>query len=128
MSAHLRLRLDIAYNGANFHGWAAQPGLRTVQGELEAALNTLLARSASNPVQLTVAGRTDAGVHARGQVAHFDITEPELVRLCGAKSDSDFARASRINGVLKRQQASDVLVRGLRTVTADFDALAAVRV
>jgi len=59
------VRLDIEYDGASFKGWAAQPGLRTVQGELEAALATVL----REPVKLTVAGRTDTGVHALGQVA-----------------------------------------------------------
>jgi tRNA pseudouridine38-40 synthase len=60
-------RLDIEYDGSGFSGWAAQPGLRTVQAELEVALETIL----REPVALTVAGRTDAGVHARGQVASF---------------------------------------------------------
>lgn len=60
-------RLDIEYDGAGFSGWAKQPGLRTVQGELEATLGTVL----REPVELTVAGRTDAGVHAWGQVASF---------------------------------------------------------
>jgi tRNA pseudouridine38-40 synthase len=59
------LRLDLEYDGAGFSGWAAQPGLRTVEGELRRALETLL----RGPVELTVAGRTDAGVHASGQVA-----------------------------------------------------------
>ncbi len=58
------VRLDIEYDGSGFRGWAKQPGLRTVQGELEAALTTVL----REPVELTVAGRTDTGVHARGQV------------------------------------------------------------
>jgi tRNA pseudouridine38-40 synthase len=62
------LRLDIAYHGAAFAGWAEQPGVRTVQGELEAALGRVL----GTPTQLTVAGRTDAGVHAWAQVASFD--------------------------------------------------------
>jgi tRNA pseudouridine38-40 synthase len=61
-------RLDIEYDGSRFSGWAKQPGLRTVQAELEAALATVL----REPVELTAAGRTDAGVHARGQVASFD--------------------------------------------------------
>ncbi len=60
-------RLDIAYYGAGFRGWAAQPGLRTVQGDLEAAMAALL----HSEVSLSVAGRTDAGVHAWGQVASF---------------------------------------------------------
>src|SRR4051812_37488658 len=61
------IRLTIAYDGTPFAGWAAQPGVRTVQGELEAAL----ARILGEPIALTVAGRTDAGVHAWGQVASF---------------------------------------------------------
>ena len=60
-------RLDIAYDGSGFRGWARQPGQRTVQGELERALAVALRRE----VRLTVAGRTDAGVHALGQVATF---------------------------------------------------------
>ena len=62
------IRLDIEYDGSGFRGWARQPGLRTVQGELEAALAVVLRQ----PVALTVAGRTDTGVHALGQVASFE--------------------------------------------------------
>jgi tRNA pseudouridine38-40 synthase len=62
-------RLTIAYEGTGFAGWAAQPGLRTIQGELEAALERIL----GEPVSLSVAGRTDAGVHAWGQVASFEL-------------------------------------------------------
>jgi tRNA pseudouridine38-40 synthase len=68
-SGVVRLRLGIAYDGTALHGWARQPGQRTVQEDLEAALATVLRR----PVPLTVAGRTDAGVHATGQVAHCDV-------------------------------------------------------
>jgi tRNA pseudouridine38-40 synthase len=60
-------RLEIEYDGSGFRGWSAQPGQRTVQGELESALGTILRQ----PVSLSVAGRTDAGVHAWGQVASF---------------------------------------------------------
>ena len=66
--SNVTTRLDIAYDGGGFRGWAAQPGLRTVQGEIEAALGTILGEQPS----LTVAGRTDAGVHAWGQVASFE--------------------------------------------------------
>ena len=68
----VRLRLDLAYDGTDFHGWAKQKGgLRTVQGVLEEKL-AMIART---EVPLTVAGRTDAGVHATGQVAHCDIAK-----------------------------------------------------
>ena len=78
------VRLDIEYDGGGFKGWAKQPGLRTVQGELEAALATVL----REPVELTVAGRTDTGVHALGQVASF---------VTAAEVPGDLAR--RLNGV-----------------------------
>jgi tRNA pseudouridine38-40 synthase len=84
-------RLDIAYDGAPFAGWAAQPGLRTVQAEIEAALTKLL----SAPASLTVAGRTDAGVHAWGQVASFeaetDRSTDELRRALNALTPGEIA-------------------------------------
>ena len=67
----VRLRLDLAYDGSGFSGWARQPGRRTVQETVEVALGQLLRLPA--PPALTVAGRTDAGVHARGQAAHADV-------------------------------------------------------
>ena len=67
----LRLRIDFAYDGTDFNGWARKPGLRTVQGEMESALSNLT----RSEVELTVAGRTDAGVHATAQVAHVDLSE-----------------------------------------------------
>ncbi|NUK08247.1 tRNA pseudouridine(38-40) synthase TruA [Streptomyces lunaelactis] len=71
---HVRVRLDLSYDGKDFSGWAKQPsGRRTVQGEIEDALRTVTRSSAT--YELTVAGRTDAGVHARGQVAHVDLPQ-----------------------------------------------------
>ena len=64
-----RFRLDVAYDGTDFSGWAAQPDRRTVAGVLTKALSRVVRR----PVALTVAGRTDAGVHATGQVASADL-------------------------------------------------------
>jgi tRNA pseudouridine38-40 synthase len=82
--------MNLAYHGAQFAGWAAQPGMRTVQGELEAALERLL----GVPTPLTVAGRTDAGVHAWGQVASFGVDgEPpqELARALNSMTGPDLA-------------------------------------
>ena len=70
-SGFLRFRIDFAYDGTNFSGWARQPGLRTVQSDIESALTDLTRQN----IELTVAGRTDAGVHATAQVAHFDLPE-----------------------------------------------------
>ncbi|OJV24019.1 MAG: tRNA pseudouridine(38-40) synthase TruA [Actinobacteria bacterium 69-20] len=73
----MRLRLDLSYDGTDFSGWAVQPGRRTVAGVLGEALATLFRR----PVPLVVAGRTDAGVHATGQVAHIDVDPDGLAAL-----------------------------------------------
>ena len=100
----VRIRLDLAYDGTDFHGWAAQPGLRTVQGELSEALATVL-RVPS--VAVVCAGRTDAGVHARGQVVHADIEDDALEGL-----------VRRLNGRLP----ADVRVRQVVEAPAGFDA------
>jgi tRNA pseudouridine38-40 synthase len=96
-------RLDIEYDGSGFSGWAAQPGLRTVQGELEVALETVLRER----VELTVAGRTDAGVHAWGQVASF---------MTAAEVPGDLAR--RLNGLTP----DDVAITAAGPAAAGFDA------
>jgi len=71
-AATTRIRLDLSYDGTEFAGWARQrSGVRTVQGTVEEALTAVL--RLAEPAQLTVAGRTDAGVHASGQVAHVDL-------------------------------------------------------
>jgi tRNA pseudouridine38-40 synthase len=115
MSA-VRLRLDLAYDGTAFHGWAAQPGLRTVQGDLERALATVLRVHA---VPVTCAGRTDTGVHARGQVVHLDV-EPELLASTAGRADHAPAESllRRLNGVLD----ADVRVHRAREVPEAFDA------
>lgn len=95
----LRVRLDLAYDGGPFSGWAVQPGRRTVQGTLEEALALLIRR----PIRVTVAGRTDAGVHARGQVVHVDFTEAEWLGLNrGVELDPAVALLRRLRGALSR--------------------------
>ena len=96
----MRIRLDIAYDGTHFRGWAKQPGLRTVQGTLEAALGRIV----GSDVQFVVAGRTDAGVHASGQVAHVDLDDAQWSRIEArhgrAAHDPAGSIAGRMRGVL----------------------------
>ncbi len=99
-------RLDIAYDGSRFKGWAAQPGLRTIQGELEGAI----ARVLGAPAHLTVAGRTDAGVHARAQVASLPTEAPvpeSFERAINALTGPDLAieRVSEAPGFDARRDA-----------------------
>jgi tRNA pseudouridine38-40 synthase len=70
-SGFLRLRIDLAYDGTNFSGWGKQPDRRTVQEEVEKALTT----ATQSKIETIVAGRTDAGVHATGQVIHVDVPD-----------------------------------------------------
>ena len=105
------VKLVLEYDGTNFSGWAAQPGLRTVDGELSGAVTTVLGITAD----MSVAGRTDAGVHAWGQVASFEFPEtsdPDTV----AHSHESLARS--LNGVLP----PDVAVLEARIVAGGFDA------
>jgi tRNA pseudouridine38-40 synthase len=112
----VRLRLDLSYDGTGFHGWAVQPGLRTVQGELEAALARILRVPA---VPVTCAGRTDTGVHARGQVVHLDVGEEPLVAAAGRSAAPPVeALVRRLNGVL----GADVRVRAGTEAPPGFDA------
>jgi tRNA pseudouridine38-40 synthase len=119
------VRLDIRYDGTEFSGWARQPGLRTVQGELESALATVF-RRAGDPPKLTVAGRTDVGVHATGQVAHLDLTGAQLRILerpdRGGRPGpaGPVALARRLNGIAGLE--SDVRVASSGFAPAGFDA------
>ena len=103
----MRLRLDVAYEGTGFAGWAGQPGQRTVQGVLENALHVLF----RHPVRLTVAGRTDAGVHATGQVAHADVGADAWAACAGTA-------LARLAGLLP----ADVRVRAVIAADPGFDA------
>ncbi len=117
MGETVRIRLDLAYDGTDFSGWAAQPGLRTVEGEVSRALTTML--RAAEPVRLTVAGRTDAGVHARGQVAHADVDQDAWLALPG-RSDrtAEVAARTRLTGILP----AEIAVRSVSRAAAGFDA------
>lgn len=101
-----RWRLDLAYDGTAFHGWADQPGLRTVAGELQLWLGRIL-RFDPAP-QLVVAGRTDAGVHAAAQVAHVDL-------------DDDIDLGAQLDR-LRRLLPDDVVVRAITRTPDGFDA------
>lgn len=113
----MRLRLDFAYDGTDFAGWAPQPGRRTVYGDLSAALTTVLRQS--HPVRLTVAGRTDAGVHAMAQVAHVDVPEAALATMPGRSDRApEAALATRLRGILKH----DLVVFAVARAPVGFDA------
>lgn len=117
----IRYRLDLAYEGTAFAGWARQPNLRTAQGVLEDALATVLRRS--EPVPVVVAGRTDSGVHATGQVVHVDLTEAEhaaLLKKSPRDTQDEHPLARRLNGVLGAE--SDLVIHRAQLAPAGFDA------
>ena len=105
--AHVRVRLDVAYDGTDFSGWAVQPGRRTVAGVLRAGLVRVLGEVEG----LAVAGRTDAGVHATGQVCHLDVAAPAWAERGGSL-------VRRLAGLLP----ADVRVLSATEVPRDFDA------
>ncbi len=105
----VRVRIGLAYDGTGFSGWAAQPGRRTVEGVLSEAFGHVL--RLPEAVRLTVAGRTDAGVHARGQVAHADVPS-EAWETHGGTALRRLARAL----------PPDLRVRSVEPAAAGFDA------
>lgn len=105
----LRLRIDLRYDGSQFRGWARQPGQRTVQQVVEDALSEVL--GTAERASITVAGRTDAGVHARGQVAHADVPASNWAKA----SESALPR-------LDRRLPPDVMVSSIGPAPTGFDA------
>jgi tRNA pseudouridine38-40 synthase len=124
----VRLRLDIAYDGTEFAGWAVQAGQRTVAGVLDDALSTVF----RVPVQLRAAGRTDAGVHATGQVAHVDVpidavgyAYPRYMRKGDAGPDAAAGAAPEFLPLVRRLARflpADVRVLDIARAAAGFDA------
>lgn len=118
----MRLRLDLAYDGGDFYGWAKQPTLRTVQGVLEDALHKVLRVNkddASEPLRLSVAGRTDTGVHASYQVCHLDVSEFVLQNCVGHTNLTPVkALEYRLCGVLPK----DISIHSVSIAPSGFDA------
>jgi tRNA pseudouridine38-40 synthase len=122
----VRLRLGIAYDGSDFSGWSRQPGLRTVQGVIEEALAVLFRRTGVAP-RLIVAGRTDAGVHALGQVAHLDVPAEALAAVTRPRrghaadgSAMEAVLARRLTGIIGAD--ADVVVTDVERAPEGFDA------
>ena len=108
-AASVRIKIDLSYDGTEFSGWAAQPARRTVEGVLTETLGRVL-RLGEAP-RLTVAGRTDTGVHARGQVAHADLP-----------ADAWEAMADAVPRRLARALPPDIRVRRITRAPDGFDA------
>lgn len=111
----MRIRIDLAYDGSGFKGWGIQPALRTVQGEMERALTQIL----RGEIRVTVAGRTDAGVHASHQVCHIDVPR-SCWEVMPGRSDRTPGQAfvQRMAAVLP----PDIAVHRATEVSTDFDA------
>lgn len=118
----VRLRIDLAYDGTGFYGWAKQPDMRTVQGEIERVLHTVLRvpdDDRTEPLRLTVAGRTDTGVHASHQVCHLDVNEETLQRCVG---HMDVPAHIALERRLQRMLPTDIAIHAVRNAPDGFDA------
>ncbi len=112
----------MAYDGGAFYGWAVQPDIRTVQGEVESALRRILrvaADDADEPLRLVVAGRTDTGVHASHQVCHIDISEDVLQRAVGHMK---VAAVTALEHRLQRLLPGDIAIHRISVAPEGFDA------
>jgi len=107
-----RYRIDLAYEGSDFAGWAKQPGLRTVQGDFLSTLELIFGKS-EDDFGLRVAGRTDAGVHAEAQVIHIDLLPEQLKRL-GRSTNT----VAKLNSLLPK----DIRVKAFALAPNGFDA------
>jgi tRNA pseudouridine38-40 synthase len=108
----VRFRVDLAYDGTDFAGWAKQPGLRTVEGDLVKMFEKIFGKSKTD-FDMRVAGRTDSGVHAKHQVCHLDIPEKRLSRI-----GRDPLNAFRLNTLI----SEDLIILDIHPITSDFDA------
>ena len=118
----MRLRIDLGYDGGGFYGWALQPDVRTVQGEIENAIRRVLRvppDDPEDPVRLVVAGRTDTGVHARHQVCHVDINASTLSR---AKGHMRVPAVTALEHRLQRIVPSDIAIHSVSAAPEGFDA------
>ena len=113
----MRLRIDLAYDGGGFSGWALQPGLRSVQETLETALAKLF-RVESGEIRTVVAGRTDAGVHATGQVCHVDVPDGHYLLGDGAKPGELITK--RLRGALGK--STPIWIQSVSVAPEGFDA------
>ncbi|AVG23337.1 tRNA pseudouridine38-40 synthase [Pontimonas salivibrio] len=113
----IRLRIDLSYDGSDFSGWAIQPHRRTVQGDIELALSRVF-HSELQQVRTVVAGRTDAGVHATGQVCHADLPDEAQAVLNRAGGDEHILR--RLRGALGK--TSPIWIQSVGRAPAGFDA------
>jgi len=108
----VRFRVDLAYDGTDFAGWAKQPGLRTVEGDLVKMFEKVFGKSKTD-FDMRVAGRTDSGVHAKHQVCHLDVPQKRLSRI-----GRDPLNAFRLNTLI----AEDLIILDISQITSDFDA------
>src|SRR3954452_25563355 len=115
---HVLLRLDIAYDGTEFAGWATQAGQRTVAGVLDEALSTVF----RTPLQLRAAARTDTGVHATGQVAHVDVPADAIPHAYPRTNRPDESEFLPLVRRLSRLLPSDVRVSDIVRAPTGFDA------